>query len=254
MHVPVMVGEIMELLQVRPGGVYLDGTLGDGGHALAFLEKMMGRGQLVGVDRDRAALDAAAVRLAPWLRQCRLLHGNYSDMRQLTAEARVMEFDGILLDLGVSSRQLDEPQRGFSFRQAGPLDMRMDQGSEQSALDLLSDVTEPELREWLRRFGEEPVAGRIARAMLKARDQGSLRTTMDLAQVVERAAGGRRGRIHPATRTFQALRIAVNREIEHLQRGLEEGLRLLRRGGRMAVLAYHSLEDREVKQMIRRHT
>ncbi len=253
MHEPVMVREVLDGLALRPGGIYLDGTLGSGGHAQALLERLQGACLLIGIDRDAAAVERAAARLAPWQEQCRLAHGNFAEMAEIVRRFGAGALDGIILDLGVSSEQLDSPERGFSFRQAGPLDMRMDQtGAGVTAADLLHGTDEKQLRDWLWRYGDEPAAGRMARAILRERERHALRNTLDLAAAV--AAGGRQGgRIHPATRVFQALRIAVNRELECLEKGLEEALRLLRPGGRLAVLSYHSLEDRLVKQTARRH-
>jgi len=254
MHEPVMVKEVLDALALRAGGVYLDGTLGDGGHALALLERLQGACVLIGVDRDPEALARAAGRLAPWREQCRLAHGNFAEMGGIAERFGFKTVDGIMLDLGVSSEQLDMPERGFSFRQAGPLDMRMDQtGAGVTAAELLAGADERKLRDWLWRFGDEPAAGRVARAILRARDRGALRTTMDLAETVAQARRQSGGRIHPATRAFQALRIVVNRELECLEKGLEAALQILRPGGRLAVLSYHSLEDRLVKQTARRH-
>ncbi|MGI6086405.1 MAG: 16S rRNA (cytosine(1402)-N(4))-methyltransferase RsmH [Kiritimatiellia bacterium] len=254
MHEPVMVREVLDGLALRSGGVYLDGTLGSGGHALALLERLQGDCLLLGIDRDAAALKRAAVRLAPWKEQSLLSHGNFADMEEIAQRCGIGAVDGIILDLGVSSEQLDTPERGFSFRSDGPLDMRMDRDSDDvTAADLLNGLDEKQLRDWLRNYGEEPAAGRLARAILREHGRRALRSTLDLAAVVQ-ACGFKGGRIHPATRVFQALRIAVNRELEYLEKGLEAALRLLRPGGRLAALSYHSLEDRLVKQTVRRHT
>lgn len=254
MHEPVMVREVLDALALRPGGVYLDGTLGSGGHALALLERLQGECLLVGIDRDADAVARAAERLSPWRGQCRLAQGNFAEMADIARRFGCGEVDGILLDLGVSSEQLESPERGFSFLREGPLDMRMDQSAAgATAADLLNSADENILRGWLRNYGEEPAAGRMARAILRERDRHALRSTLDLAGAVQ-GCGRKGGRIHPATRAFQALRIAVNRELECLGKGLESALGLLRPGGRLAVLSYHSLEDRLVKQTARCHT
>lgn len=253
MHVPVMLREALDLLKIQPGGIYLDGTLGMGGHARGILERMGGRGCLLGIDRDAEALVRAQNNLAAWRSQCRLAHGNFSGMKDQLAVWGIAALDGILLDLGMSSWQVDDAQRGFSFRHDGPLDMRMDRSSSGTAAELLATLTEPELAEQLRQWGEEPDARRIARAIVNDRGRSPFVSTRQLAELVVRIKGGRRGKIHPATRTFQALRIMVNREIECLERGLRDGCSLLKPGGRLAVLAFHSLEDRVVKNVIREH-
>lgn len=256
MHSPVMVGEVMDALLLRPGGVYLDGTLGDGGHAEALLERLNGECVLIGIDRDREALKCASERLSRWRDKRRLAHGNFSEMRGIAAGFDYTAVDGVILDLGVSSRQLDTAERGFSFQREGPLDMRMDRTAAQSsAFDMISGADELTLRDWLWSLGGERGAGRVARAIVRARDAGELRSTLDLAETVARALGNRRriGRIHPATRTFQALRIIVNDELDNLSRGLESSIQLLRPGGRLAVISYHSLEDGLVKRIMRGH-
>lgn len=253
MHVPVMAREVPDLLAVRPGGVYLDGTLGMGGHARAILERMHGRGWLLGMDRDGAALPRAERALDPWRAQCRLARGNFGDMQDQAGRWNVTALDGILLDLGLSSSQVDDPERGFSFMHEGPLDMRMDRSQTLTAAGLLASLPEKELAEQLRQWGNEPDARRIARAIAADRARRPFTSTRQLAELVARVKGGRRGKTHPATRTFQALRIMVNREIECLERGLEEGLALLKPGGRLAVLSYHSLEDGTVKRLVREH-
>jgi len=253
MHTPVMVREVLEFLAVRPGGVYLDGTLGTGGHARALLECMGADGLLLGMDRDAEALAQAERILEPWRSQCRLEQGNYVDMAAPVARWGVKRVDGVLLDLGMSALQVENPERGFSFIHEGPLDMRMDRAQGMTAADFLESVSEDELAERLKQFGDEPDARKIARAMVMERQRQRFTSTRQLADWVTRIKGGRRGKIHPATRTFQTLRIIVNREIECLEQGLKQGLAILGPGGRLVVLSYHSLEDRVVKHFVREH-
>jgi 16S rRNA (cytosine1402-N4)-methyltransferase len=253
-HLSVLLPEALEGLRVKAGGVYIDATLGGAGHTRALLEACAPDGRVYGVDRDPAALARAGETLADFGGRFRGLHGNFADVEALARDAGVAPVDGVLMDLGVSSDQLDTPERGFSFRFEGPLDMRMDPTRGVSAAEWLAAHTEEEIADTIYQLGEERQSRRIARAVVKAREAGDLNTTSDLAEVVERAVGGRKGaRIHPATRTFQALRMAVNEELESIERGVESALRLLKDGGRLAVITFHSLEDRLVKQIFRRH-
>ncbi len=254
MHQSVLLEEAVELLGVREDGVYVDGTLGSGGHAEAVLERLGPDGVLYGIDRDADALVRSGQRLVRFGNRFRPLHGNYADMARLLGEAGVEAVDGVVMDFGVSSEQLDTAARGFSFMQDGPLDMRMDQGQALTAAVVVNTYPEDALRELLWRLGEEREARRIARWIVERREQEPLTTTGELAALIEEAKGGRRGRRqHPATKSFQALRMAVNGELEGIERGLQEGLQLLRTGGRMAVISFHSLEDRAVKQFFREH-
>lgn len=253
MHQPVLLNESLDLLVTDREGIYVDGTLGRGGHAEALLERLDPDGRLVAIDRDEEALEQTAQRVARFGDRATLLHGNFSEMKTLCEQIGVDEVSGILLDLGVSSPQLDVPERGFSFGREGPLDMRMDRSRGPTAGEWINERSEEELADVIFRFGEERNARRIARAVVRARRDRPLRGTLELAEVVTQACGGRRGRIHPATRTFQALRMAVNEEMESLESGLEAGLELLRPGGRIAVISFHSLEDRAVKSCFRRH-
>jgi len=253
MHTPVMVREVMVGLEVRPGGCYVDGTVGAGGHARALLDRMGPGGRLLALDCDEAAIRAARRALADRLAQCRFVRGNFADIGRLAAEEGVREVDGVVLDLGVSSPQIDQAERGFSFLRDGPLDMRMDRRQTLTAAALVNEMDEADLAALIRRLGEEPAARRIARALVRERQAGAIETTGRLAAVVARAVGGRGARLHPATRTFQALRMAVNRELESLAAGLEGALALLRTGGRLAALSYHSLEDGCVKRTGREH-
>jgi 16S rRNA (cytosine1402-N4)-methyltransferase len=247
---------VLDGLQPRPGGTYIDGTLGAGGHAAGLLAGSAPTGRLLGLDRDPAALAAASVALAPFGERARLVQASYTDMAaQAARQAQTgwpdfLPVDGVLLDLGLSSLQLADPARGFAFQTEGPLDMRFDPGAPLTADEIVNTWPVDELADIIYRYGEEPHARRLARAIEAARPLG---TTRDLAEVIERAAGRRRGeRTHPATRTFQALRIVVNGELEAVEAVLPAALGLLRPGGRLAVISFHSLEDRLVKTFMRR--
>ncbi len=251
-HVPVMVREVVAALNVRPGGRYVDGTVGGGGHAYAVMEVASPGGSLLGFDRDPEALAAARSRLAPFGDDVRLEQSDFAEMDRLCLELDFAPVHGVLLDLGLSSLQLAEAERGFSFQHEGPLDMRFDQQQEHSAAEIVNEYSEEALTDVLRRYGEETKARRIARRIVEHRP---LRTTTELAKVVEKAVGGRARRLsHPATRTFQALRIAVNQELLSLETALPQAYGLLGDLGRMVVLSYHSLEDRLVKQFIQRES
>ena len=252
-HVPVMVDEVVRLLQPAQGGLFVDCTVGLGGHARALLEA--GASRLIGFDRDPAALAGAAETLAAWQDRVVLIHADYRRLDAVLAERGIDRVDGILADLGVSSMQLDAEGRGFSFRRDEPLDMRMDTTSGQTAADLLASVDEKELADVIYQFGEERRSRRIARALVAARGTRPLETTGQVAEIVRRASpsGRSRGfrRIDPATRTFQALRIWVNRELEGLDAFLDSAVRRLTPGRRLAVVSFHSLEDRIVKHTFR---
>jgi len=254
MHVPVLLNETLDLLVTNPAGTYIDGTLGRGGHAEAILKRLLPEGRLIGLDRDAEAIEQTAEILKPFEKQVQRIHGNFADMKTLCKSIGVTEADGVLLDLGVSSPQLDVAERGFSFNRDGPLDMRMDRTQGRSAADLVNEDDEKTLADLIYRLGEERDSRRIARAIIQERKQRRIERTLDLAEIVEKAKGGRRGSIHPATKTFQALRMAVNAELENLSAGLDAGLSILREGGRMAVITFHSLEDRIVKEFFKRHT
>ena len=253
MHLSVLLQETVEALAVVPGGSYIDGTLGGAGHAAEVLLRTGPDGRLLGIDRDEAALARSAVRLADVPGEKRLVHGTHGEIRQLAEANGFTAVDGILLDLGVSSDQLDTAERGFSFRLEGPLDMRMDPSYGESAAELVARLDAQELTDLFRRFGEEPQAWRIAQALVREREKRAIDTTGRLAEVVSAALGGRTGPRHPATRVFQALRMAVNREMENLEQALEDGLRLLKPGGRMAVITFESLTDRTVKRCFAAH-
>ncbi len=253
MHEPVMRAEVLNELAVRPGGTYIDATLGDAGHALAMMELAGATGRLLGLDRDEEALQRARKRLAPWAPQCTWVQANFMALGRVADECGFNEVDGVLFDLGVRSGQLDQAERGFSFMREGPLDMRMDRRESPTAADLVNRFSESELADVFRRLGEERAARRIAARIVERRQEKLFDTTTELADTVAAAAGGRRGKIHPATRTFMALRMAVNGELEAIEDGLSASLQRIRPGGRVAVLTYHSVEDRLVKQIVARH-
>lgn len=272
-HLPVMAAEVIRGLAIRDGGVYLDGTLGEGGHSLAILESGHrnsglteakqeperessesgpndeGRaGLVIGIDLDESSVASAARRLSRFGPRFLPLKGNYADMAALAAEHGIRRVDGVLLDLGFSSRQIDRPGYGLSFLSDELLDMRYDAGQGLDAAGLVNTASESELADLFRRYGEEPRARAIARAIVRERAVSAISTTSELAALVQRTTGRRPGhRLHPATRVFQALRIAVNRELENLRAGLEAAVAMLRPEGRLAVISYHSLEDRIVK-------
>ncbi len=249
-HLPVLVDQVVDALASPDPDWVVDATVGLGGHAGALLEALP-RVRLLGLDVDGEALEAARRRLAPYSARVVLVRGSYRDLAEVVRDAHLGEVGGVLFDLGVSSLQLDTAARGFSFRHDGPLDMRFG-GSGPTAAEILAEVGEEELVRLLRDFGEEPHARRVARAVTRARMREAIRTTGQLYRVVRAAAGPARGRIDPATRTFQALRIATNRELEGVPPALEQAARMLRPGGRLAVIAFHSLEDRLVKMTLRR--
>jgi 16S rRNA (cytosine1402-N4)-methyltransferase len=258
-HLPVLVDEVVTSLAVGAGSSVADCTVGGGGHAERLLEATSPDGRLLGIDADRAAIAEAERVLAPFGSRVVLRQANFESVYDTAIDAGVVPLDGILFDLGLSSYQLADPGRGFSFAADGPPDMRFDETSGVSALELIDRSSERELAGILATFGEERRAGRIAKAILAARAEGRIVTAADLAAVVAAASPGRpggadAGRIHPATRTFQALRIAVNREVEVLSAGLAGALAALRPGGRLAVISYHSLEDRIVKRFMARES
>ena len=251
-HEPVLSQEVVSLLDPRPGGVVVDGTVGLGGHAEALLQAEPGV-TVIGIDRDEEALYHATRRLAPFKERVRLIHGNYRDCAEILETLEMEKIDGFLLDLGLSSLQLDTPDRGFSFRLDGPLDMRMDTTQQVTAAELVNHSPEEELVRILRDYGEERFARRIVRAILAARAKESIETTGRLAEIVHSAIPRKfhPKAIHPATRTFQALRIAVNEELANLKEGLEAGFQAIAPGGVIAVISFHSLEDRIVKGFFR---
>ncbi len=253
-HVSVMEEEAVRLLDPHPGGLYVDATVGGGGHALRILEKSFPNSRLIGVDRDPDALVAAGQRLASERDRVTLVHGRLGDLPAILERLGVVAVDGFLVDLGISSPQVDRAERGFSFRQSGPLDMRMDPTTGETAGELIRRVTLEELGEILIGYGDERFGRRIASAIKRALSEGQIENTTDLAAVVAAALPGRERaerKTDPATKTFQALRIAVNDEIIELERFLDAFPSYLRRGGRIVVIAFHSLEDRLVKNRFR---
>jgi len=252
-HIPVLVQEVAQFLQARPKGVYIDATVGEGGHAEFLLRATAPSGRLIGIDRDAEVLEVARRRLKLFGPRVDLVHGEAAELRSILDMLRIPLVNGILFDLGVSSYQLEIAERGFSFTRQGPLDMRMDRMTEQTAAMLINSLREAELVDLIQRYGEERWARRIARAILRARGRVPLQTTQELAAIITQVIppSARPPRIHPATRTFQALRIAVNQELSRLEESLRVAVACLSPGGRLCVIAYHSLEDRIVKRAFR---
>ena len=244
LHQPVMVSRVLEGLAVRPGGAYIDCTLGDAGHATAILDAAAPGGRLLGIDADPEAIDVARHRLARYGAAATVVHANFATLERLATAHGFMSAAGVLFDLGLSSRQLDAEDRGFSFQREAPLDMRFDPTGGAPASELVNATDERELTDLISRLGEEPRSRRIARAIVQARP---ITSALQLGEVVRRASGYRRGRTHPATRTFQALRMAVNRELVNLEQALGQVAQVLDQGGRLVTIAYHSLEDRLIK-------
>lgn len=250
-HTPVLANEVVVGLAPRSGGCYLDATLGGGGHTAALLQASAPDGRVLAFDTDPAALAAATARLSDAGSRLTTVHTNFRELQAAVEAAGFGQFDGILMDLGVSSHQLDTAERGFSFQVDAPLDMRLNPTEGITAADLIQQTSERELADIIYHYGEEHGSRRVARFIVEARRSGRIETTAELARIVTRALGGRSGKIHPATRTFQALRIAVNRELESLELALPQAVEALAGGGRLAVISFHSLEDRIVKQFFR---
>jgi len=255
-HLSVMPDEVLRFLDPRSGGCYLDGTLGGAGHAALIAEQCLpGGGTLMGIDRDREALLAATARLACFGEGVKLIHGDFAEVVHHLNSHGIAQLDGFLLDLGVSSHQLDSVQRGFSFQQDAALDMRMDTGAGETAADLVNSLPEHELERIIREYGEERWAKRVAAFIVKARSEAPIKSTFQLVDVIKGAIPKAKWeeRLHPATRTFQALRIAVNHELESLEQGLRGALDHLKPGGRGVVISFHSLEDRIAKHIFREY-
>ena len=252
-HKSVLLTETVDSLNVRPGGVFLDGTVGGGGHAFEILRRLSGTGRLIGIDQDEEAIQAASEKLSVYGERVALVHANYVDFKSVLHQLNVDELDGILLDLGVSSHQFDDAERGFSYRSDAPLDMRMDRSQGRTARDIINTYTETELYRMIRDYGEDPFAKNIAKHIVRAREQAPVETTMQLAEIIRQAIPARirsKGG-HPAKQTFQAVRIELNRELDVLKASLSDMIDALSPGGRMAVITFHSLEDRIVKQAFR---
>ena len=250
-HLPVMAEEVVGYLVAHDRGAYLDCTVGTGGHATTILERASPNGRLVGIDVDPEAIALAERRLRSYGDRVTLAHGNFADLDCILSQQQISEVDGVLMDLGVSSLQLDAPSRGFSFRRGGSLDMRMDQTTGQPILRDLNNMGAAELEGIIRDFGEERWARRIAVRIVEARRMSPITTTVQLAEIVERSIPRSVGNIHPATRTFQALRIYKNRELENLKIGIDKAVSVLRPSGRICAISFHSLEDRIVKRAFR---
>ena len=254
-HAPVLLEESLDWLSLHPHALIVDGTVGGAGHADAILARSAPDGRLIGLDRDREALATAAIRLARYGERVHLVHASFRDLRAVLAELGTPRVDGVLLDLGVSSHQLDTPTRGFRFgaetAAETPLDMRMDAGAGPDAAELLREASAEEIEDWLRRYADLPGARRLARALVAARERAPLRTAADLVRVIREAHVGGGRRHNPATLVFQALRIATNDELGALAAGLDAAIDALRPGGRLVVIAYHSAEDRIVKNGLR---
>jgi 16S rRNA (cytosine1402-N4)-methyltransferase len=251
-HQPVLWDEAVDALQPKPGGRYADGTFGGGGHTQLLLARSAPDGRVIAFDLDPAAIERGqALMLGD---QLVLVHGSFASLHEAAEAAGMLPLDGVLLDLGFSSYQIDDPDRGFSLRLDGPLDMRFDTTGGPSAADLVDELDELSLADLIWRYGEDRNSRRIAAAIVRARTHHRIETTAQLAAIVERASGGARGKIHPATRTFQALRIAVNDELQTLSTALDAAVASLAPGGRLAVISFHSLEDRIVKQFIARES
>lgn len=253
-HVPVLYHETLGMLNLKAGKTIVDGTLGGGGHATGILEKITPGGKLVGIDRDAAAIERCAKRLSAYEDEVILVHDNFKQIKPILHDLKVEKIDGAVLDLGVSSFQLDEGERGFSYNTDAPLDMRMDQGSSLSAYDVVNGYNESSLGEIIKEYGEERWAARIAQFIVEARKGKKIETTKELTEVIKKAipAAARRDGPHPAKRTFQAIRIEVNGELTGLREALEDYVSVLRSGGRFAIITFHSLEDRIVKQTFKR--
>jgi len=253
-HLSVLPDEVIRFLEPADGKTYLDGTVGGGGHSALILKKAP-QAVLIGIDRDQAALTAAGARLAEYGNQIRLLHGDFADVSGHLGTLGIAAIDGFILDLGVSSHQLDTRERGFSFQQDAPLDMRMDTSNGKTAADLLNELPERQLDQIIAEYGEERWAKRIASFIVKERTESPITTTFHLVDIIKGAVPKAKWdeRIHPATRTFQALRIAVNSELDSLEQGMRAALELLKPGGRGVIISFHSLEDRIVKHIFREY-
>lgn len=252
-HVSILLKECMEGLDIKPDGIYVDGTLGGGGHTFKLIQFLSG-GKVIGIDQDQDALEAATKRLAIFGGKFIPVHSNFSNIIEVLKELDINKIDGFLLDLGVSSYQLDEAERGFSYMNDGQLDMRMNQEDEFSAYDVVNTYSEDELTRIIREYGEENWANRIAKFIVEARSEKPLETTYELVDVIKNAipASARKDGPHPAKRTFQAIRIEVNNELKIIEKTIEDAVSVMNKGGRVAIITFHSLEDRIVKNTFKR--
>ncbi|MBR2927001.1 MAG: 16S rRNA (cytosine(1402)-N(4))-methyltransferase RsmH [Clostridia bacterium] len=249
-HYSVLLKESIEGLAIKTDGVYVDGTAGGAGHSAQIASRLSGNGLLLALDQDETAVKVATERLKPYGSRARVIHSNFKNLEAVLAEQGISHIDGLLLDLGVSSYQLDTPERGFSYRADAPLDMRMDSRNPLSAMEVVNTYSESELRRILYEYGEERFSSRIANGIIRARERGSISTTGELVEIIRQSipAPAREGGHHPAMRTFQALRIEVNAELDVIAPAIKSAVRLLNPGGRIAIITFHSLEDRIVKQ------
>lgn len=253
-HTPVLLDQCIENLNIRPDGIYVDGTLGGGGHSFHICERLSEQGMLIGIDRDRDALEAAEKRLRGFSCRKYFVQSNYADIRTVLAEKGIEKIDGALLDIGVSSFQLDNAERGFSYMQDAPLDMRMNREDDLTAYDVVNSYDQDELTRIIREYGEERWASRIAAFIVRARAEKAVESTSELVELIKEAipARARRSGPHPAKRTFQAIRIEVNDELGELSRAVDEYLDVMNPGGRLCIITFHSLEDRIVKQKLQK--
>ena len=251
-HVSVLLNECLDAVNIKEDGIYVDGTLGGAGHSSEILKRLSENGRLIGIDQDTDALKAAAIRLQNF-NNVTFVHNNFYNIKQILDDLDIEEVDGILMDLGVSSYQLDTGERGFSYMKDAPLDMRMNRENELSAYEVVNTYSEDELYRIIRDYGEEKFAKRIATFIVNAREEKNIETTLELVEIIKNAipAKARREGPHPAKRTFQAIRIEVNSELSILNRAIEDGVSKLSKGGRMAIITFHSLEDRIVKNKFR---
>lgn len=247
-HVSVLLNECIEGLNIKENGIYVDGTLGGGGHSLEILKNLSSEGLLIGIDQDRDALKAAGIRLQDFS-NVKYVHSNFYNIDKVLSDLEIEKIDGMLMDLGVSSYQLDTGDRGFSYMQDAELDMRMNRENDLSAYEVVNDYSEEEIYRIIRDYGEEKFAKRIARFIVERREEEPIKTTLELVEIIKAAipARARREGPHPAKRTFQAIRIEVNSELSILNKAIEDGVNRLNKGGRMAIITFHSLEDRIVK-------
>lgn len=254
-HISVLLDETIDSLNIKPDGIYVDGTLGGGGHSLEICKRLGANGRLIGIDQDMDAINAASKRLIDYKDKINIVHSNYQDIESCLGELSICGVDGIVLDLGVSSYQLDNVDRGFTYREDTPLDMRMDQSQTRTAKDIVNGYSEMELFRVIRDYGEDGFAKNIAKHIVKAREEGPIETTGQLNEIIKAAipAKVRQGTGHPSKKTFQAIRIELNQELEVLENSIDKMIDLLNPGGRLSIITFHSLEDRIVKNLFRRN-